>query len=63
MWVPMNIPKFVLAVACGLSASATVPACAEELAIIYKVTDRVGGLSAPVYVFDEDAGGSRPVHH
>lgn len=41
----MNLPKFVLAVACGLSVSATVPACAEDLTIIYKVTDRMGGLS------------------
>jgi len=41
----MNLPKFVLAVACGLSVSATVPAYAQDLTIIYKVTDRMGGLS------------------
>src|SRR5215468_8035342 len=42
----MNIPKFAFAVACGLSISATVQASAEDLTIVYKVTDSVGGRSA-----------------
>src|SRR5882757_5680859 len=42
----MNIPKFAFAVACGLSASATAPAFAEDLTIVYKATGNMGMLSA-----------------
>ena len=34
----MNLPTFAFAVACGLSASATAPAFAEDLTIVYKAT-------------------------
>jgi hypothetical protein len=42
----MNIRKLVLAVACCLSVPATVTACAADLTITYKVTDRDGDRSA-----------------